>query len=138
MAMLKKNIRYPAILIEGRCAMTPWGQQLRIGGTMELSGINEKILPKRMKGIYDSVKSFYPDLQINPPSTDKIWHGLRPVTPDGVPYIGRTKIFENVVIAGGHAMVGVSLAPGTGKLVSEIINRSEPTIEMSAFSVERF
>ena len=135
---VEKNIRYPAILIEGRCAMTPWGQQLRIGGTMELSGINEKILPKRMKGIYDSVKSFYPDLQIELPPTDKIWHGLRPVTPDGVPYIGRTKKFENVVIAGGHAMVGVSLAPGTGKLVSEIINRREPTIEMSAFSVDRF
>ena len=135
---VEKNIRYPAILIEGRCAMTPWGQQLRIGGTMELSGINENILPKRMKGIYDSVKSFYPDLQIDLPPTDKIWHGLRPVTPDGVPYIGRTKKFENVVIAGGHAMVGVSLAPGTGKLVSEIIKRRTPTIEMSAFTVERF
>ncbi|HEY8687869.1 MAG TPA: FAD-dependent oxidoreductase [Chitinophagaceae bacterium] len=135
---VEKNIRYPAILIEGRCAMTPWGQQLRIGGTMEISGINEKILPKRMKGIYDSVKIFYPDLQIDLPPTDKIWHGLRPVTPDGLPYIGRTKKFENVVIAGGHAMVGVSLAPGTGKLVSEIIQRKNTAIDMSAFRVERF
>lgn len=135
---VEKNIRYPAILIEGRCAMTPWGHQLRIGGTMEISGINEKILPKRMKGIYDSVKSFYPDLQIDLPPTDKIWHGLRPVTPDGLPYIGRTKNLENVVIAGGHAMVGVSLAPGTGKLVSEIIKRKNTAIDMSAFRVERF
>ena len=135
---VEKNIRYPAILIEGRCAMTPWGHQLRIGGTMEISGINEKILPKRMKGIYDSVKSFYPDLQIDLPPTDKIWHGLRPVTPDGLPYIGRTKNLENVVIAGGHAMVGVSLAPGTGKLVSEIIKRKNTAIDMSAFRAERF
>ena len=135
---VEKNIRYPAILIEGRCAMTPWGQQLRIGGTMEISGINETILPKRMKGIYDSVKDFYPDLKIDLPPADKIWHGLRPVTPDGLPYIGRLKNFKNVVIAGGHAMMGVSLAPGTGKLVTEIIGRKNTTINMSAFRVERF
>jgi len=135
---VEKNIRYPAILIEGRCAMTPWGQQLRIGGTMEISGINETILPKRMKGIYDSVKDFYPGLKIDLPPADKIWHGLRPVTPDGLPYIGRLKNFKNVVIAGGHAMMGVSLAPGTGKLMTEIIGRKNTTIDMSAFRVERF
>ena len=135
---VEKNIRYPAILIEGRCAMTPWGQQLRIGGTMEISGINETILPKRMKGIYDSVKDFYPGLKIDLSPADKIWHGLRPVTPDGLPYIGRLKNFKNVVIAGGHAMMGVSLAPGTGKLVTEIIGRKNTTIDMSAFRVERF
>src|SRR5665647_2063797 len=117
-------------LIEGRCAMTPWGQHVRIGGTMEISGINETILPKRMKGIYDSVKDFYPGLKIYLPPADKIWHGLRPVTPDGLPYIGRLKNFKNVVIAGGHAMMGVSLAPGTGKLVTEIIGRKNTTIDM--------
>ena len=133
-----KNIRYPSILIGGRCAMTPWGHQLRIGGTMELSGINENILPKRMEGIYRSVKTFYPGLQIDPPPVDKIWHGLRPVTPDGLPYIGRPQNIENVVIAGGHAMVGVSLAPGTGKLVTEMIGGKKTAIDISAFSVERF
>ena len=135
---VEKNIRYPAILVEGRCAMTPWRNQLRIGGTMEISGINENILPKRMEGIYHSVKRYYPGLQIDPPPQDKIWHGLRPVTPDGLPYIGRTKKFDNVVLAGGHAMVGVSLAPGTGKLVTQIIERKDPEIDISAFSIERF
>lgn len=133
-----KNIRHPAILIGGRCAMTPWGQQLRIGGTMEISGINENILPKRMEGIYRSVKTFYPGLQIDPPPQNKIWHGLRPVTPDGLPYIGKSKYFENVVFAGGHAMVGVSLAPGTGKLVTEIVKNEKPTLDLNAFRVERF
>jgi Glycine/D-amino acid oxidases (deaminating) len=135
---IEKNIRHPAILIERRCAMTPWGHQLRIGGTMELSGINETVLPSRMKGIYESVKYYYPGLQIDPPPTDKIWHGLRPVTPDGLPYIGRPKGLENVVIAGGHAMVGVSLAPGTGKIVTEIIENKKPAIDISAFRVNRF
>jgi D-amino-acid dehydrogenase len=55
-----------------------------------------------------------------------------------LPYIGRIKNMENVVIAGGHAMVGVSLAPGTGKLVTEIIQRKNTTIDISAFNVERF
>lgn len=135
---VEKNIHYPAILKEGRCAMTPWGHQLRIGGTMEVSGINENILPKRMKGIYESVKSFYPGLQIDPPPVDKIWHGLRPVTPDGLPYIGRPSHLQNVVIAGGHAMVGVSLAPGTGKVVSDIIERKNLSLDISAFNLERF
>lgn len=135
---VQSNIHYPAILVEGRCAMTPWGHQLRIGGTMEISGINENILPKRMKGIYESVKSFFPDLKIDPPPVDKIWHGLRPVTPDGLPYIGRPAHLQNVVIAGGHAMVGVSLAPGTGKLVSEIIERKNTAVDINAFSLGRF
>jgi len=135
---VEKNLHHPAILIEGRCAMTPWGHQLRIGGTMELSGINENIVAKRMQGIYNSVKQFYPGLKIDPPPPEKIWSGLRPVTPDGLPYIGRTNKYENVVIAGGHAMLGVSLAPGTGKLVSEIIDRKKTGIDVNAFDVERF
>jgi len=135
---VERNIHYPAILVDGRCAMTPWGHRLRIGGTMELSGINENILPRRMEGIYRSVKSFYPGLEITPPPENKIWSGLRPVSPDGLPYIGRISKFDNVVIAGGHAMIGVSLAPGTGKLVTEIIRQEDTSIDMSAFAVERF
>lgn len=135
---VEKNIRYPAILVGARCAVTPWGKQLRIGGTMEISGINENILPKRMQGIYNSVKTFYPGLQISPPPTDKIWHGLRPVTPDGLPYIGKTSTLANVVFAGGHAMIGVSLAPGTGKLVTELIERKNTAIDITAFRVDRF
>ena len=137
-ANVENNITYPAILVDGRCAMTPWGQQLRIGGTMEISGINDTILVKRMKGIYDSAKAFYPGLKIDFPAADKIWSGLRPVTPDGLPYIDRTKVFENVVIAGGHAMLGVSLATATGKLVTELVQHKKSKIDISAFKVNRF
>ncbi|MEP6596707.1 MAG: FAD-dependent oxidoreductase, partial [Ginsengibacter sp.] len=103
---VEKNIRFPAILVDARCAITPWKNKLRIGGTMEFSGINNNILINRMQGIYDSVKSFYPGLKIDFPPKDKIWTGLRPVTPDGLPYIGKPKNYDNVVIAGGHAMLG--------------------------------
>lgn len=135
---VEKNIKYPAILVDGRCAITPWGNQLRIGGTMELSGINNKVLVKRMQGIYDSALDFYPGLKIDFPPADKIWNGLRPVTPDGLPYIGKHSSYDNVVIAGGHAMLGISEGTGTGKLVTEIIQRKTTSVNISAFKVERF
>ena len=73
---VEKNIKYPAILVDGRCAITPWGQKLRIGGTMEISGINNKVMLNRMQGIYNSAKDFYPGLKIDFPPADKIWYGL--------------------------------------------------------------
>lgn len=135
---VQKNIRYPAIMVDGRCAITPWGHKLRIGGTMEFSGINNKILIKRMQGIYDSAKDFYPGLQIEFPRGDKIWNGLRPVTPDGLPYIGKSEKFDNVIFAGGHAMLGVSMGTGTGKIVTELIQRKDHSINISAFNPRRF
>ena len=135
---IEKNIHYPAILVDGRCAITPWGNQLRIGGTMELSGINNKVLIKRMQGIYDSARSFYPGLKIDFPPAEKIWNGLRPVTPDGLPYIGKVQDLANVIIAGGHAMLGISEGTGTGKLVSEMIGNKKTTITVDAFNTQRF
>lgn len=135
---IDKNIKYPAILVDGRCAITPWGHQLRIGGTMELSGINNKVLVKRMQGIYDSAKDFYPGLKIDFPPTDTIWNGLRPVTPDGLPYLGRHSAVQNVIFAGGHAMLGISMGTGTGKLVTELIQGKPNRFAMHAFGVERF
>lgn len=135
---VEKNIKYPAILVDGRCAITPWGQQLRIGGTMELSGINNKVLINRMQGIYDSARDFYPGLRIDFPPADKIWNGLRPVTPDGLPYIGRSSGLSNVIIAGGHAMLGISEGTGTGKLVCQLLQNTKTEIAMEAFNPHRF
>jgi D-amino-acid dehydrogenase len=135
---VEKNIKYPAILVDGRCAITPWGQQLRIGGTMELSGINNKVLINRMQGIYDSAKDFYPGLKIDFPPADKIWNGLRPVTPDGLPYIGKTSAYKNVIIAGGHAMLGISEGTGTGKIVSQLVKNTKTEIVIEAFDPQRF
>jgi len=135
---VEKNLKYPAILVDGRCAITPWKQRLRIGGTMELSGINNRVLIKRMQGIYESARNFYPGLAIDFPPADKIWNGLRPVTPDGLPYIGRVNNFENVIVAGGHAMLGISEGTGTGKLVSEITQHKTTSVDISAFKPQRY
>ena len=135
---VEKNIKYPAILVDGRCAITPWNQRLRIGGTMELSGINHNIMLKRMQGIYDSAKSFYPGLQISQPVESKVVCGLRPVTPDGLPFIGKTTYYKNAVIAGGHAMLGISQGPGTGLIVSQLLDNKKTEIDISAFDINRF
>lgn len=135
---ITKNIRYPAILVDNRVAMTPMGADLRMGGTMEISGINNRILIKRVHAIFNAAKSYYPGLPVEFPKAEGIWSGLRPLSPDGLPYIGRTKPYANLIIAGGHAMLGLSLAAGTGKLVEEIINGKKPQIDISAFAVDRF
>jgi D-amino-acid dehydrogenase len=72
------------------------------------------------------------------PDVNKIWHGLRPCSPDGLPYIGRLRSFNNVVVSTGHSMMGLSLAPGTGKLTAELVERQRPSMELDPFNVERF
>ena len=72
------------------------------------------------------------------PHTSKAWYGYRPVTPDGMPYIGRHRQYKNLVFAGGHAMLGVSAAAGTGLLIDEIISGERSSIDMSAFNPARF
>jgi D-amino-acid dehydrogenase len=133
-----RNLRYPAILVDKRVAMTPMGADLRMGGTMEISGLNSPLLIKRAQAIYAGAKAYYPDLPVNMMPKEKIWHGLRPLTPDGLPYIGGHSKYNNVIIAGGHAMLGVSLAAGTGKLVEELISKKPTSINMTAFKPERF
>lgn len=134
---IPKNLHYPSILVDDRVAMTPMGADLRMGGTMEISGIGSKMLIKRVQSIFHAAKNYFPDLQVSFPSPDKVWHGLRPLSPDGLPYIGRHSKYDNLVVAGGHGMLGISLAAGSGKLIDEIISGHKMSIDISAFDVER-
>ncbi|HTH57821.1 MAG TPA: FAD-dependent oxidoreductase [Cyclobacteriaceae bacterium] len=133
-----KNIRIPSILLEGRVAVTPMGGSLRFGGTMEITGIDHSINMNRVKGIVNTANDFYPEMKLESPSVEKIWHGLRPCSPDGLPYIGRTKKFDNLILATGHSMLGVSLGPGTGKLISEIVEEKKLGMDLRMFDPERF
>jgi len=135
---MKKNLKYPAILVDNRVAMTPMGRDLRMGGTMEISGLSSPTLIKRAQSIFKASKEYYPGLEVEFPSTDKIWSGLRPLSPDGLPYIGRHTKYDNIIIAGGHAMLGLSLAAATGKLVEELVDGSKASLALEPFDVERF
>jgi D-amino-acid dehydrogenase len=135
---LEKNLHYPSILVDERTATTPIDRWLRIGGTMELSGHDDKILPKRVLAIYHAFRKYYPAMPLPEPDIRKAWFGYRPVTPDGMPYIGRHSLFRNLLFAGGHAMLGLSAAAGTGKLITEIIGHKPASVDLRAFNPERF
>jgi D-amino-acid dehydrogenase len=135
----KYHLNYPAILVEGRVAITPMdGNKIRFGGTMEVVSTKTPPRYQRVEGILNAVKRFIPEFDIAMPSTDQLWYGYRPCSADGLPYIGRISNYNNVVVATGHAMLGLSLGAGTGKLVSELVNEVKPGMDLSPFAVERF
>ena len=133
------KVNYPAVLMEGRTAVTPMdGNKIRFGGTMEITSTDKSPRMNRVKGILNSVKRFYPEFDIPMPAPEKTWWGYRPCSADGLPYIGKVKKWNNVVIATGHSMLGLSLGAGTGKLVSEIINELPLSMNIMPFNAERF
>jgi D-amino-acid dehydrogenase len=127
-----------SIFTEARVAVTPMGGSLRVGGTMEMSGLNEDINPARVQGIVKSVPEYYPKFSVEDFAGIKPWCGLRPCSPDGLPYLGRTAKFENLTLATGHAMMGLSLAPVTGKLVAEIVSGEKPSRDLMLLNPDRY
>ena len=131
------GISIPAILMEAKMAVTPMKGFTRFAGTMEFSGNNDIVRKERVLAIANGAKSFYPELEIKNEEIASAKTGLRPVSPDGLPYIGKSKSFNNLTIATGHAMMGWSLGPATGKLVSEIVEGKKTSMVIDAFSPER-
>lgn len=131
----KPNI--PTILTESKVAVTPMGDDLRIGGTLELGGLTTKVNKARLEGIIESIPKYYPFLKLNPPDIKTVWQGYRPCTPDGMPFIGKMPQVSNLVVATGHGMMGMSMGPATGKLVSEIIDGVDPHLSIDLFRVDR-
>ncbi len=127
-----------SILTEARVAVTPMGDTLRFGGTMEIAGLNEDINPVRVQGIIKAVANYFPKFTSEEFTGIQPWRGLRPCSPDGLPYIGRTAKFSNLTIATGHAMMGLSLGPITGKLVSETLSGEKPSIDIHLLNPDRY
>lgn len=134
----KPEIKQAAILTEMKVAVSPYGEHIRFGGTMEIAGTNQKININRVKGIFESINRYYPDFESKFPEENKIWKGLRPCSPDGLPYIGFAPGYSNVLVNSGHSMMGVSLAPGSGKIISELHQQKDSTLELKGFEVGRF
>ena len=128
----------PAILTEARVAVTPMGQALRFGGTMEIAGLSEEINPVRVRGIINSVLKYYPDFTARDFDGIQPWCGLRPCSPDGLPYVGRTRRYANLSVAAGHAMLGLSLGPITGKLMAEILSGAKPPFDLHLLDPDRY
>ena len=134
----ENRMQIPALLCEARVAITPMNGSLRYGGTMELAKINNHINMNRVKGIVEAIPKYFPNLHPALPTEKDIWFGFRPSSPDGLPYIGRSAKYNNLIVATGHGMMGLSLGPATGLLVSEIIEGAKSAIDIRAFSPNRF
>ncbi len=131
------GIKYPAILAEAKVAVTPMNGFTRFAGTMEINKINNDVNPIRVKAIAKAAKSYYPKVDITEEEMKNASSGLRPLSPDGLPYIGRTNNCSNLVIATGHAMMGWTMATGTGVLINEIISDKKSSIDLAPFSPDR-
>jgi D-amino-acid dehydrogenase len=127
-----------AILSEARIAVTPMGGALRIGGTMEMAGLNEDINPVRVQGIVKAVPRYYPQFKPEDFRDVPVWRGLRPCSPDGLPYLGRAPAYSNLSVATGHAMMGLSLGPITGQIMSAIVSGEKPPIDIALLSPDRY
>ena len=131
-----KMPRHPMIFEDCHVAVTPMESGYRIGSTMEFVGYNTQIHPKRL-GLLTSAAERY---LIDPFGAElqEKWFGWRPMTWDGRPIIDRSPAHENVWIAAGHNMLGLSLSTGTGKLVAELVGGEEPHVDPAPFRAARF
>ncbi|BDI32448.1 amino acid dehydrogenase [Capsulimonas corticalis] len=130
--------RVCSILMEARVAVTPMLSGLRIGGTMEVTGLDLSISWPRVDGILESVPKYFPRFAPGDFENVPVWSGLRPCSPDGMPYVGRFDRYRNLIAATGHAMMGISLGPATGEILADILSDHAPKIDIGALSPDRF
>ncbi len=131
------GITIPAILAEAKVAITPMDGFTRFAGTMEIAGINHRINQVRVEAIAKATQRYFPNIELTPEEKGKAACGLRPVTPDGLPYIGKSSKCDNLTIATGHAMMGWSMGSATGKLVSELISDKKPSLDLDVYHPDR-
>lgn len=138
---LEKPVETPqlcSILVEARVAVTPMQNGLRFGGTMELGEPSHSINRKRVQGIIESIPKFFPKFNSTHFANLPVWHGLRPCSPDGLPYVGRIRSCPNIVVASGHSMMGLSLGPVTGMLVAETLANEKTSLPIDQLDPNRY
>jgi D-amino-acid dehydrogenase len=119
-----------------RVIATPLQGRLRLAGTLELAGLDDSVSRARVDAIVKATRSGLAGLEGR--RVLEVWRGLRPCSPDGLPIVGRSETRENVVLATGHAMMGLTLAPITGRLVAEEVVGEEPSHDLRPLRPGRF
>jgi D-amino-acid dehydrogenase len=126
----------PMIFPETRVAVTPFQSGYRLGSMMEFAGYDETINPARLQLLRDGAAPYLREPTAEP--VERTWFGWRPMTWDGLPIIDRAPALNNVVVAAGHNMLGLSMAPATGRLVAEILNEQKPFLDVAPYRAGRF
>jgi D-amino-acid dehydrogenase len=132
----RTTIRHPLYLFTAKVGVTPFDGAIRVAGTMELSGINLHLDPKRLAALERAASADVPGVLEGETTTP--WVGMRPITPDGLPILGRLGGTDNLFVATGHQMMGVTLAPATGKAMAELMLEGSASVDLEPFSPSRF
>jgi D-amino-acid dehydrogenase len=128
----------PMILSEARVALTPMDDTFRVAGTMEIAGLDLGITQRRVQAMLNAVPKYIGGFMPQDFRDGEVWAGLRPVSPDGLPFIGRFATYPNMIAATGHAMLGITMANVTGSIVADLIDGKTPPFEMGLLSPDRF
>ena len=122
---------------EERVVLTPFGpDRMRVGGTLELAGNDRRVSPRRLAAIRRAPPRYLTGMEEL--ETLEIWRGMRPLSADSLPILGRPRGLDNLLLATGHGMIGVSLGPATGKVVAELVLGRAPSLELDLFRADRF
>ena len=130
--------RVPLMLTEAKVAVTPMGDSLRFAGTFELAGMDLTINERRVQALRRSVADYAPAYEPERLETREVWRGLRPCTPDGLPLMGRPPGWQNLTVAAGHASIGISLAPASGRIAACMVDREAPDADVELLRADRF
>ncbi len=116
--------------------VTPWENDIRLGGTMEFSGFDTHPNKKRLDKLISGTKE-YLSTNVNQPVIEE-WNGFRPMVYDDMPIIDQSPIQKNLYFGLGHGMLGLTLATGTGRIISDLILGENPEIDINPYSLSRF
>ena len=130
------GLRSPIYLSEARVAVTPLDTKLRLAGTMEFGGLDERIDPVRIGAIRRAPQAYFREWSVT--VEPQVGAGMRPMTPDGLPIIGHLGGLANVYVSTGHAMLGLTLAPSTAAAIAELMLTGHSSPVLAPFSAERF
>lgn len=125
----------PVIFEEAHAVATPLADRVRLGGTMEFAGHNPTFDARRVEAIISSLRKF---VTFDYDARYDTWAGSRPMSADGLPLLGRPKAWKNLIVASGHGMWGLTLAPATAEVVTELAVDGRTSADISAFNVDRF
>lgn len=128
----------PFMLTEAKIAVTPLRGEVRFAGTLELAGLDLSINQRRVDAMRRAVAAYVPAWSPEALRVREIWRGLRPCSPDGLPFLGRSAQWANLVVATGHGMCGLSLGPVTGQIAGQLVCGEEPRFDLALCRVERF
>ena len=128
----------PFILVEDKLAVTPTESWFRIAGTMELGTDPRRIYQKRVHAMITAFYRSFPEVNLSIFDDITPWSGLRPLTPDGIPYVGRSEKIANLYINSGHGMTGLGMAAGSARIIHDQVLHKDPAISIEALQPSRY